>query len=481
MKNFRKLLLVVLSVLCCSFFAFGLTACNNDNSSNANQENKDILAVYNMYVAYAEENNTTPLSYEDWLLSIKGEKGDKGDTGEQGIQGETGPQGPQGEKGDTGSAGTNGINGTNGVDGKSAYQIWLDNGNTGSETDFLNWLKGKDGTNGTNGTNGVNGLGIKNVEINDDGDLIVTFDDDTFINAGNVVNPNIKLNENNKITFNTLTITENNVYGKVSNDTETYSFINEIELIGNVGYTIYTDLQGTNSIPTKTVNLEIGDNTFYILETCGNDSNLYTVTIRRKPVYTVSFVTTGENEIPTQQVEEDSLATKPILNRNGYGWSFDFDFNTPITQTTTITATEQAIFVLGKLTTGTGIITSITGLTDYGKSLTEIYIPKEIDNVEITQFAQQVFSGATALKKVIVDCETLIYWNFGSKTIETIVLTNSIKNITGPTFSESYALKQIIYQGTKEEFNLIQKNENWLNGSKITTIICNDGEISFGE
>lgn len=291
MKNFRKLLLVVLSVLCCSFFAFGLTACNNDNSSTNNQENKDILAVYNMYVAYAEENNTTPLSYEDWLLSIKGEKGDKGDTGEQGIQGiqgETGPQGPQGEKGDTGSAGTNGINGTNGVDGKSAYQIWLDNGNTGSETDFLNWLKGKDGTNGvngTNGTNGVNGLGIKNVKINDNGDLIVTFDDDTFINAGNVVNPNIKLNENNKIAFNTLIVNENNVYGKVSNDTETYSFINEIELISNVGYTIYTDLQGTNSIPTKTVNLEIGDNTFYILETCGNDSNLYTVTIRRKPVY----------------------------------------------------------------------------------------------------------------------------------------------------------------------------------------------------
>lgn len=28
------------------------------------------------------------------------------------------------------------------VDGKSAYQIWLDNGHTGSEEEFLNWLKG---------------------------------------------------------------------------------------------------------------------------------------------------------------------------------------------------------------------------------------------------------------------------------------------------------------------------------------------------
>lgn len=444
MKNFRKLLLVVLSVLCCSFFAFGLTACNNDNSSTNNQENKDILAVYNMYVAYAEENNTTPLSYEDWLLSIKGEKGDKGDTGEQGIQGiqgETGPQGPQGEKGDTGSAGTNGINGTNGVDGKSAYQIWLDNGNTGSETDFLNWLKGKDGTNGvngTNGTNGVNGLGIKNVKINDNGDLIVTFDDDTFINAGNVVNPNIKLNENNKIAFNTLIVNENNVYGKVSNDTETYSFINEIELIGNVGYTIYTDLQGTNSIPTKTVNLEIGDNTFYILETCGNDSNLYTVTIRRKPVYTVSFVTTGENEIPTQQVEEDSLATKPILNRNGYDWVFDFDFNTPITQTTTITATETAIFTTYYY--GGNLKTAITGLTDYGKTLTNIIIPTDIDGNEIGSIGDEAFGGCKNINVIIENTSLyalgyLCFRNFGiiNSTITFVGTVEQWKEIAGNT------------------------------------------------
>ena len=39
----------------------------------------------------------------------------------------------------------NGKDGTNGVDGKSAYQIWLDDGHTGTQTDFLNWLKGENG------------------------------------------------------------------------------------------------------------------------------------------------------------------------------------------------------------------------------------------------------------------------------------------------------------------------------------------------
>lgn len=38
-----------------------------------------------------------------------------------------------------------GKDGTSGSDGKSAYQIWLDAGNTGTEEDYLNSLKGKDG------------------------------------------------------------------------------------------------------------------------------------------------------------------------------------------------------------------------------------------------------------------------------------------------------------------------------------------------
>ena len=36
--------------------------------------------------------------------------------------------------------------GEKGTDGKSAYQIWLDEGNVGTEQDFLASLKGADGT-----------------------------------------------------------------------------------------------------------------------------------------------------------------------------------------------------------------------------------------------------------------------------------------------------------------------------------------------
>ena len=60
----------------------------------------------------------------------------------------------KGEKGDTGEPGQDGINGQDGEDGKSAYEIWLDEGNQGTERDFLGSLKGVDGINGTNGQDG---------------------------------------------------------------------------------------------------------------------------------------------------------------------------------------------------------------------------------------------------------------------------------------------------------------------------------------
>ena len=52
--------------------------------------------------------------FDEAVKNAKGDKGEKGDTGERGADG---------------------------VDGKSAYQIWLDLGNSGSEQDFINSLK----------------------------------------------------------------------------------------------------------------------------------------------------------------------------------------------------------------------------------------------------------------------------------------------------------------------------------------------------
>ena len=54
-------------------------------------------------------------------------------------------------------SGASGKDGTAGADGKSAYEIWLENGNTGTEEDYLASLKGDKGDKGDTGEQGPQG------------------------------------------------------------------------------------------------------------------------------------------------------------------------------------------------------------------------------------------------------------------------------------------------------------------------------------
>ncbi|BDI01920.1 hypothetical protein LmYK1_11600 [Ligilactobacillus murinus] len=77
------------------------------------------------------------------VVGTKGEKGDQGPQGEPGPVGPAGRDGVNGKDGSQGQKGDQGERGPAGQDGKSAYQIWLDLGNTGSQQDFIDSLKPK--------------------------------------------------------------------------------------------------------------------------------------------------------------------------------------------------------------------------------------------------------------------------------------------------------------------------------------------------
>lgn len=93
------------------------------------------------------------------LAQIKGPQGDVGPQGPQGIQG---PQGPAGEVVLTPAQ----IEILTGPAGKSAYQSWLDQGYTGTESDFVAWLRTGaiqlDKSLDPNSTNGVENRAITN-------------------------------------------------------------------------------------------------------------------------------------------------------------------------------------------------------------------------------------------------------------------------------------------------------------------------------
>lgn len=100
----------------------------------------------------------------DFIASLKGPKGDTGPAGATGATGATGPKGdtgatgPAGAVGSTGPKGDTGQKGDTGANGLSAYQIWLNQGNSGTEAAFLTSLKGKDGTSATGGVNATDVL-----------------------------------------------------------------------------------------------------------------------------------------------------------------------------------------------------------------------------------------------------------------------------------------------------------------------------------
>ena len=179
-------------------------------------------------------------------------------------------------------------------DGKSAYEIWLEQGNTGSEEDFLDWLKG------------------------------------------------ITPGEENKLSFKTLEIKDDSANFTVSNATKEFSFKDEIAVSGSSQYIVALDEYGVYQFATKIVPLEAGDNQFYIFETLGGEIvKTYTINIRRRPMYTVSFYTGNGSELQSVQVEEGftTVAPESAPDRLGYtfaGW--DFDFSQKITQNTQIAA-----------------------------------------------------------------------------------------------------------------------------------------------
>ena len=85
----RKLVKILTAILLVVTMAFTLTACDikgfisdllQKEEIEQTEQNTEIVAVYNLYVANAKSKGEIPLSYEEWLKSIKGEKGEDGKT-----------------------------------------------------------------------------------------------------------------------------------------------------------------------------------------------------------------------------------------------------------------------------------------------------------------------------------------------------------------------------------------------------------------
>ena len=156
------------------------------------------------------------------LQGIKGDKGDKGDPGEDGDTpyiGDNGnwwigttdtginASGTDGSNGSNGSDGEDGQDGKDGTDGLTPYvgsngNWWIGTTDTGIKAASTN---GANGQNGTNGKNGADGVGIADIKLNENGELIITLTDGTENNLGKVKGEDgvgisgVSINENGEL------------------------------------------------------------------------------------------------------------------------------------------------------------------------------------------------------------------------------------------------------------------------------------------
>lgn len=151
----------------------GTAGTNGTNGSNGN----DGLSAYQIWL---NAGNTG--TEAQFLTTLRGATGAQGPQGIQGLQGLQGSIGLTGVTGPQGVAGTNGSNGTNGL---SAYQIWLNAGNTGTEAQFLTALRGATGAQGIQGTTGTQGIAGTNGTNGLDGKTVLNGTQNPTAGIGN--------------------------------------------------------------------------------------------------------------------------------------------------------------------------------------------------------------------------------------------------------------------------------------------------------
>ena len=139
--------------------------------------------------------------------SVIGPQGETGDTGPKGDTGDVGATGPAGAKGDTGNTGAKGDTGNTGatgptgetgvgvstatVNGSGRLIITKTDSSTVDAGSVIGpqGQQGATGNTGAPGATGPQGVSVYQAVVDGDGNLIVTLDDASQLNAGSVVGP----------------------------------------------------------------------------------------------------------------------------------------------------------------------------------------------------------------------------------------------------------------------------------------------------
>ena len=144
--------------------------------------------------------------------------------------------------------------------------------------------------------------------------------------------------------------------------------------------------------------------------------------------------------------------------------------NLPLGAFAECTGLESVVIANSVISLGTAVFNGCT-------SLTSVTIPNSV-----TSLGNNTFINCTNLTNVIISnsiTNTGIRIFSGCTSLINITIPNSVTNIGFRAFEDCTSLISITYQGTKNEWNNINKSSFWDSDSAITTIHCTDGDITL--
>ena len=115
----------------------------------------------------------------------------------------------------------------------------------------------------------------------------------------------------------------------------------------------------------------------------------------------------------------------------------------------------------------------------YTQNIKEVELPNTVVEIGPLAFGGYIFSS---LEKINIPSSVKVIESNAfdrCNSLSTITLPNSITTLGQSVFAYCESLTSINYSGTMAEWNQINKNENWANGSSITQIVCSDGTITL--
>lgn len=120
-----------------------------------------------------------------------------------------------------------------------------------------------------------------------------------------------------------------------------------------------------------------------------------------------------------------------------------------------------------------------------GRAFLQCYALESINiPIGVTQIESETFTQCTSLMSINLpnSVEAIRSRAFSScDKLNTVVMTNSVKQIGDEAFAECVELATITFDGSKEDWNSIDKGRLWHLNSKETNVSCNDGIINVNK